>query len=42
VKYENRQVTDPDQWFKVDKPAYLQNSPFVNLPYLKDGDRVIG
>lgn len=37
--FEDKQYSDRNQWFEVDKPA-LQ-SDFPNLPYIKDGDIVI-
>eukprot|EP01016_Furgasonia_blochmanni_P050555 TRINITY_DN7830_c0_g1_i1.p2 TRINITY_DN7830_c0_g1~~TRINITY_DN7830_c0_g1_i1.p2 ORF type:complete len:236 (+),score=67.65 TRINITY_DN7830_c0_g1_i1:39-710(+) len=39
IQYENKKYTNPDDWFKVDKPAL--NTVFPNLPYLKVGDKVL-
>ena len=39
LPYENKLYSDPNEWFGKDKPSL--NSDFPNLPYIKDGDRVV-
>ena len=39
LPYENKLYSDANDWFGKDKPAL--NSDFPNLPYVKDGDRVV-
>lgn len=42
LPFEDRRYTSPEAWFGADKqqPGFIDN-PLVNLPYLKDGDRVM-
>lgn len=37
VKYTDNQYTDPDKWFKEDKPKILEENPLANLPYIQCG-----
>jgi hypothetical protein len=37
--YEDKRYIDPAQWFGKDKLLFKEN-PLVNLPYLKDGNKV--
>ena len=37
--YEDKRITDRDEWFNKIKPSV--NDPFINLPYLTDGDKVV-
>lgn len=39
IPYEDRKITDRDDWFKKEKPSI--NDPFINLPYLKDGEEIV-
>jgi glutathione S-transferase len=39
LKYDEVKYADRAKWFEEDKPKL--NTPFPNLPYLKDGDKVI-
>lgn len=39
VPYTNKTYTERSDWFEKDKPAL--NTPFANLPYIKDGDVVL-
>lgn len=39
VDFEDKQYSDPQEWFGTEKPAL--NSDFPNLPYIKDGDTVV-
>lgn len=39
IPYENVQITDREEWFNKLKPSI--DDPFINLPFLKDGDRII-
>eukprot|EP01016_Furgasonia_blochmanni_P002662 TRINITY_DN11036_c0_g1_i1.p1 TRINITY_DN11036_c0_g1~~TRINITY_DN11036_c0_g1_i1.p1 ORF type:complete len:213 (+),score=72.48 TRINITY_DN11036_c0_g1_i1:61-639(+) len=39
IPYVNKRYASKDDWFGVDKPAL--DTPFPNLPYLKDGDKII-
>ena len=39
LKYEDKTYTDRDEWFNKVKPTL--DNPFINLPYLKDGDKII-
>merc|ERR1719229_216394 len=38
VKYTDNQYTDPDKWFKEDKPKILEKNPLANLPYVECGE----
>jgi glutathione S-transferase len=40
LPYEDKKYTDRDEWFAKDKPA-LSADPLVNLPYVKDGAKVL-
>jgi hypothetical protein len=35
-------VVKQEEWFGKDKPALAEKDPFVNLPVLIDGDKVVG
>ncbi len=39
LPYENKLYADPGEWFGKDKPTL--KSDFPNLPYIKDGDRIV-
>jgi glutathione S-transferase len=39
LPYEDRKITDRDEWFNKEKPSI--NDPFINLPFLKDGEEII-
>lgn len=39
IEFEDKLYTDPDSWFKKDKPAL--KTPFPNIPYIMDGETVI-
>ena len=39
IKYENKVYENGDDWFTKDKPKL--NTPFPNLPYLKDGETIV-
>lgn len=39
LKYEDKTYTDRDEWFNKVKPTIT--NPFINLPYLKDGDTIV-
>jgi len=39
--YVDKQYSDPNEWFKMDKPEILKANPLANLPYLVDGDVVV-
>lgn len=39
LPYEDRRLTDRNEWMNVIKPSI--NDPFINLPYLQDGDKII-
>jgi glutathione S-transferase len=39
VAYEDRRITDREEWFNKTKPSI--DDPFINLPYLKDGDKIV-
>lgn len=40
LPYVDKKYTDPNEWFGVDKVAY-KDDPLVNIPYIKDGGKVI-
>ena len=39
LPYENKVYSDPNEWFGKDKPSL--NTDFPNLPYIKDGDKIV-
>lgn len=39
LKYEDKVYLDRDEWFNKDKPSIA--NPFINLPYIKDGETII-
>ncbi|CAD8208970.1 unnamed protein product [Paramecium octaurelia] len=39
LPYEDKRYTNPEEWFGKDDQTF--NSPFTNLPYLKDGDHTV-
>jgi len=39
VPYDNHEITDRNEWFNKTKPSI--DDPFINLPFLKDGDKVV-
>ena len=39
IKYANKTFEDREAWFKNNKDSL--NTPFPNLPYLKDGDQIV-
>lgn len=39
IPFHDNRIDNPDDWFKKMKPAL--NDPMANLPYLKDGDKVL-
>ncbi|CAK62603.1 unnamed protein product (macronuclear) [Paramecium tetraurelia] len=39
LPYEDKRYNDPQEWFGKDDQTF--NSPFTNLPYLKDGDHTV-
>ena len=41
VKYEDKQYSTNDEWFKGRKAQILQLNPLANLPYLIDGDTCV-
>jgi glutathione S-transferase len=42
LEYENELVSDRALWSSTLKPELLKACPYANLPYLRDGDTVIG
>lgn len=41
AKYTEKSYSDFNEWFGKDKPELFKQTPFANLPYLKDGDKVM-
>lgn len=44
IRYKGAPTPDDEdakQWFAVDKPKIAQSAPFPNIPYYKEGDRVM-
>ncbi len=41
IPYEDRRYTSPQDWFGKDKPAFGANDVLANLPYIKDGEKVV-
>lgn len=39
--FEDKQYTDPAEWFDKDKPALAEKNPLANLPYVEDGSVVV-
>ena len=40
IPYEDKRYTDPAVW-GADKAEFLKTNPLANIPYLKDGDKVV-
>lgn len=41
LKYNDNVFNDRDEWFNKVKPSAALINPFINLPYLKDGETIV-